>query len=79
MRDDYRLQIAALRFEIIDRALGMITAATIEAVTTLQELLRSDSEHVKLGAARAILEYVNRLRESVDLERRVAAMEETSR
>jgi hypothetical protein len=38
-------------------------------------LLRAKSRSVRLGAARAILELGTKLRESVELEQRIAALE----
>jgi hypothetical protein len=46
-----------------------------EAADTLRALLRAKSRSVRLGAARAILELGTRLRESVELEQRIAALE----
>jgi hypothetical protein len=71
----YRRRISELRAEMIDRALGQLTAATIDATATLRALLQSDSQAARLGAARAILEHVGRLRDSIELEHRIAALE----
>jgi hypothetical protein len=45
------------------------------AAKTLRKLLKADADTVKLGAARSILELGNKLREAVELEQRLAALE----
>jgi hypothetical protein len=72
---EYRQQIKDLRYDMMDRALGQLTSVTLDAVRTLSELLSSESEHARLGAARTILEHVSRLRETVELESRIRALE----
>lgn len=72
----FRRQVVAARAEMTQRALGRLAEASTEAVDALRGLLTSPSDTVKLGAARAILELGSRLRESLDLEARMAALEE---
>jgi HEAT repeat protein len=52
-----------------------MTDGMTEAADQLRQLLAAESESVRLGAARALLELGVRLRESVDLEARIAALE----
>lgn len=56
-------------------ALGKLADASAAAVDTLRGLLSSESDTARLGAARSILELGNKLRESVDIEERLAALE----
>jgi hypothetical protein len=63
------------RAAMLDRAIGRMSATLTDAATTLRQLLRSQRDSVKLGAARAILEMHCRLRESVVLAERVAELE----
>jgi len=66
----------AARAELVSRAVGSLADASAAAVTTLRALLEADSESVRLGACRAILDLGLRLREAEELERRIAALEE---
>jgi hypothetical protein len=72
----FRRQVAQLRANMVQRALGRLADASVQAVDTLRALLSAEADTVKLGAARAILELGNRLRETVELEERIAALEQ---
>jgi len=63
------------RAEMMTRAMGKLADASIEAVETLVSLLKAESETVRLGAARTILEAGPRLRELTDMETRLADLE----
>jgi hypothetical protein len=72
----FRAQVGAARAELVRREAGLLTVAglgSIKALTALQE--SATSEAVRLGAARAVLELSCKLRESADLQERVAAVE----
>lgn len=73
---DFRRRVAELRAEMIGRALGQLADGMTEAAGTLRKLLAADGESVRLGAARSILELGNKLREAVELEERLAALEQ---
>jgi len=69
-------RIAELRAEMTGRALGRLADGMAGAADTLGFLSRKGkSETVRLGAARAVLELGNKLREAVELEARIAALE----
>ncbi len=70
-----RQAVLDARSEIIARAVGALAAVAPNAVLKLNDLLKADSESVQLGAARSILELGVKLRESVELEQRVSAIE----
>ena len=54
----------------------MLTAAAMEAVKTLLDLQRHDMPPpVRLGAARSVLELGAKLRESLELNERITALE----
>jgi hypothetical protein len=58
------------------RSAGLLTAAASESVRTLLTLQKDPAPPaVRLGAARAILELGIKVRELVDLEARIAALE----
>ena len=61
---------------MVTRAVARIGAASTMAADTLRKLLDARSETVRLGAARAILEFGAKLREQEDLAERVRALEE---
>ena len=72
----FRRELNAPRADMVQRATGMLTAATLEAVRTLLTLQDvSTPPAVRLGAARATLDYSLKLRQTVELEERLAAME----
>jgi hypothetical protein len=73
----FRQRIKSTRAEMIERAASLLTAANLQAVKTLLSLQETTvSEAVRLGASKAILEYSIRLRAMVDLEERLAALEQ---
>ena len=73
---DFRRRVAELRAEMVGRALGRMADGMTDAADTLRALLTAEGESVRLGAARSILELGNKLRESVELEQRLQALEE---
>jgi hypothetical protein len=74
---EFKAQLQQLRADMVQRTAGALTAAATEAVRTLLELQKAASPPaVRLGAARAVLELGTRLRESADLEDRLAALEQ---
>jgi hypothetical protein len=69
-------QLQEVRAEMVQRTAGMLTAAAGEAVKTLLELQKGTVPHAsRLGAARSVLEIGIKMRESADLEARLAAVE----
>ncbi|HET6576246.1 MAG TPA: hypothetical protein VFG68_21775 [Fimbriiglobus sp.] len=75
--DGFRKRLAGVRADMVQRAAGMLSAAGMESVRTLLELQKPGvAAPVRLGAARAVLEIGMKLREVVDLEARLAALEE---
>jgi len=76
---DFRSRLQALRADMVQRTSGALTAAGGESVRTLLDLQKVTSPPaVRLGAARAILEIGSKLRETVELEARIAALEQAS-
>ncbi|MBI4491729.1 MAG: hypothetical protein HY690_02935 [Chloroflexi bacterium] len=71
----FRSQLAAAQAATLASAVAALGAASGEAVTALRGLLASGPPATRLGAAKAILELGVRLRESENLERRVAELE----
>jgi hypothetical protein len=72
---DFRQRVGELRADMVQQALGKMADGMAEAADTLRQLLHAKSESVRLGAARSLLELGVKLRESVELETRIAALE----
>ena len=68
-------RLAQARDELISNALGELAECASEAVATLRALLSSSDERVRLGAAKSTLEQLLRLRETLTLSQRLAALE----
>jgi hypothetical protein len=65
------------RDELISSALGELVEGASKAVKTLSALLDADDERVRLAAAKSHLEQLLRLRETLTLNERLAAVERT--
>ena len=73
---DFRRRVQELRGELTSQALGRLVDGMASAAETLGYLSRKGkSEMVRLSAARAVLELASKMRESVELEARIAALE----
>jgi hypothetical protein len=72
----FRQRVQAMRAEMIGQALGRMADGMTEAADTLRSLLQAEGESVRLGAARAMLELGVKLRDAVELEARIAALEQ---
>jgi hypothetical protein len=74
---EFQRKLLAIRSDMVVRTSGMLSAAGMESVKTLLALQNASIPHaVRLGAARAVLELGTKLRDSVDLEERIAALEQ---
>lgn len=71
----FRRRVSEIRTSYLNEAVGRLSEAANEAVSTLKALLTARSEPVRLSAARAILELGPKLREQAELEERVTALE----
>jgi len=79
LRDpEFKNRIQQAQSDMVKRASGTLTAAGMEAIKTLLGLLQSSSTpaSVRLGAARAVLELGGKLRDNVEYEERLLALEE---
>jgi hypothetical protein len=72
----FRRRVVELRGELVGLALGRLADGMADAAAKLRQLLDAQSEAVRLGACRAMLELGVKLRESVELEARLQALEE---
>jgi hypothetical protein len=72
----FQAQVRQVRGEVVRRAAGLFTAAGMASIKTLTALQEAAaSEAVRLGAARAVIELGCKLRDSVELTERLAALE----
>jgi hypothetical protein len=74
--DEFKKRLERVRADMVDRSAGMLTAAGGESVRTLMALQKDSTPAVRLGAARTILEMGLKIRQLVDLEQRMAELEE---
>jgi hypothetical protein len=74
---EFSRRLRQTRTELTQRTAGMLSGAGGEAVKTLLTLMRDPTPPaVRLGSARAVLELGIKVRESAELEERVADLEE---
>ncbi len=74
---DFQRQLKAFQADTLQRAQGMLVATATVSAKTLLELQKENVPHAcRLGAARANLQYVLKLRQELDLETRMLALEE---
>ena len=72
----FQKQLRDLRAEMVQRTAGMLTASGMEASKTLVSLLDPTvPATVRRGAAQTILELGLKLRETAEMEERIAALE----
>lgn len=73
----FRRKVRMARRLILDRAVSLLAQGAIEAVIVLRRLLlRSASEKIKLGAARAILQAEHQFHETEDLSAEIEELRE---
>jgi hypothetical protein len=76
--EEFKKRLDDIRADMVQRSAGMLTAAAGEAVRTLLALQKDAiPAAVRLGAARAILEVGMKIRQMVELEQRLAELEQT--
>jgi hypothetical protein len=71
----FQRRLAGARDNLVTEALGELVASAAAAVGTLRTLLDARDDRIKLGAAKTLLEQLLRIRETVALAERVAALE----
>lgn len=71
----FRRRVSDLRGQLVNAAVGRLADGMGDAADVLRKLLAADSENVRLGAARSLIELGVKLRESVELEERIADIE----
>src|SRR5262249_6991379 len=71
----FKARIAELRSQMLDRTLGRLTDAACKSVDTLVALLDEESPNIGRRAAASILEILGRLKDHVEVERRLTDLE----
>lgn len=71
----FRQRVEKARSDFWERALGIMSKGAAEAATLLRRLLRSDDGRIKLQAAKVLLEQGIKVRDLVDIARRVDELE----
>jgi hypothetical protein len=72
---DFRRRVAEVRAQMMGRALGKMADSMAAAADTLRSLLAAKSDSIRLGACWAVLELTPKLREFIDHEERLQALE----
>ena len=72
----FKQQVSEARAATVEQASARLTSASLMAIQTLLQLLDAESESVRLGSARAILELGVKFREAQELEARIAQLEQ---
>ena len=72
---DFRRRVTERRAELLDAASGHLLATMRLAAVTLRKLLKSDSDAIRLGAAKCVLDVAMSVRAAVDFEKRLLDLE----
>jgi hypothetical protein len=73
--ETFKARLVALKAQGLEAAVSVLGAAAGIASEHLQKLLNAKSETVQLGAARSIIELGLKMREAVEIEKRLLALE----
>jgi hypothetical protein len=72
----FRRRLGKVRADLFEGGMGILAAAQAAAASALVRLLKSDNESVRLGASRSVFELGAKVRESVEIEARLSALED---
>ncbi|HZZ77619.1 MAG TPA: hypothetical protein VFE62_03815 [Gemmataceae bacterium] len=76
---EFAKRVAEMRSEMVRRTASKMTDGMLEAAEVLRKLLKAKGENVRLGACRALFEHGVRIRETVELEERLQALEQRAK
>ncbi len=75
--DEFKREVAKYRRRVLDRATGLLIKKSVGAIIQIGKLSKNaKQESVQLQAARAILSNMLEVRESLELEERIDALEQ---
>jgi hypothetical protein len=72
--ENFRRKVEEMRAEMVGKAVGRLSSVGVLAVDTLHNLLTDRSSTVKLGAARAVLEYMLRGHDEIGVLKQIEAL-----
>jgi glutamate racemase len=72
----FRAAVVEARTELLRQAVGVLAAKATAAAEGLEQLLTADSEQVRLGACRSLLEFALKGTDMFALEERLRVVEE---
>jgi transposase-like protein len=72
---EFKVLVQKFRHDLFDSVAGKLSSFAGKAADALESLLSCGVESCRLGAAKAVLESALRLREVLDIEERVVALE----
>ncbi len=72
----FTAKVNQVRTELFEAAYGQLVGSLQSAVTTLKRLLRDEASNVQLAAAKALLDFSGKLKDSVELSERLERIEE---
>ena len=75
--ETFSSELKRQRDAVIDRALDSLKASIAKATETLVKHLDSEHENISIRAAESIIEFTQKALEHEDLEKRIAALEES--
>ena len=74
---EFQKRLTEMKSDMVGRAAGMLTAGSLEAVKMLMLLQQpTQPPTVRLGAARTVLELGIKMRLSLDVDKRIAMLEQ---
>ena len=76
--DGFKRRVQERRRELLEETSAGLAAGAREAVATLRHLLTGETDTVRLSAAKSLLELAVKYRGEIELEERIAALEEQS-
>jgi hypothetical protein len=73
---EFQAMVNRERMEFLDRAYGRLSLTTRDAVRALYRLLKDASPAIQLNAAKAVLDYCWKFKESLEMADRLSKIEE---
>lgn len=77
--EDFQADVRDTRTEMLQHAVGQLAAGAVEAVTALREALKDTDGRNRVQAARTLLDATLTLRETLQIEERLSAIEARQR
>jgi hypothetical protein len=70
---DFQRAVLKAREKLLDEAIGHIAQASVTAVQTLSTLCSADSESVRLGASRTLMDLTMRVRKQMEISAKIGS------